>query len=486
MKYLFLFIFVSSTMLGYGQTTEKWTLQRCVEYAQKNNISVKQADVQARLAALQVQQAKYYQIPTLSLGTGVGVQFGRSIDRTTNIYTNTQALYQNVQANSNVTLYNWNRLKNNVNAAQFSAEAALADVEKASNDAALNVATYYLQVLSANEQINISKVQIQQTQTQLDITKKQVDAGALPELNQIELEAQLANDSSNYIGAKTTFQQSVLQLKAVLNLDAATPFEVDTPDVSTIPLESFAELQPEVVYALALNNQPLQKGNAFRLKAAQKNMQVAKAALYPTLGFGISLGTNFYNSFNQIDGYTFKGYAPVTGAEPIVKIGSANYYVQNPVFSVTQSKKNFGQLWQGWSNQITNNFGQGLGINLSIPIFNNGQSRIAYQQAKLNIKNTQLQNELADFTLKNNIYTAYTNAVLAAEKFNAGKKSVMSAQKAYDFALKRYEIGMLGTIDLITNQNNLLKAKLQQVANEYDYIFKMKLLEFYKGMGLKL
>jgi outer membrane protein len=484
MKYVFLFIFVSLTVLGYGQTTEKWTLQRCVEYALKNNISVKQADVQARLAALQVQQAKYYQIPTLSLGTGVGVQFGRSIDLTTNIYTNTQALYQNIQANSNVTLYNWNRLKNNVNAAQFSAEAALADVEKASNDAALNVATYYLQVLSANEQINISKVQIQQTQTQLDITKKQVVAGALPELNQIELEAQLANDSSNYIAAKTTFQQSVLQLKAVLNLDAATPFEVDTPDV--IPLESFADLQPEVVYALALNNQPLQKGNAFRLKAAQKNMQVAKAALYPTLGFGISLGTNFYNSFNQIDGYTFNGYAPITGAEPIVKIGSANYYVQNPVFSVTQSKKNFGQLWQGWSNQITNNFGQGLGINLSIPVFNNGQSRIAYQQAKLNIKNTQLQNELTDFTLKNNIYTAYTNAVLAAEKFNAGKKSVMSAQKAYDFALKRYEIGMLGTIDLITNQNNLLKAKLQQVANEYDYIFKMKLLEFYKGMGLKL
>jgi outer membrane protein len=261
-------------------------------------------------------------------------------------------------------------------AGQFSAEAAFADVEKASNDAALNVATYYLQVLSANEQINISKVQIQQTQTQLDITKKQVVAGALPELNQIELEVQLANDSSNYIAAKTTFQQSVLQLKAVLNLDAATPFEVDTPDV--IPLESFADLQPEVVYALALNNQPLQKGNGFRLKAAQENMQVAKAALYPTLGFGISLGTNFYNSCNQIDRYTFNGYAPITGAEPIVKIGSANYYVQNPVFSVTQSKKNFGQLWQGWSNQITNNFGQGLGINLSIPVFNNGQSRIAY------------------------------------------------------------------------------------------------------------
>lgn len=471
----------------FSQTnTEKWNLQKCVDYAMKHNISVKQADVQARIAALQLQQAKLYQYPTATLGSGVGVQLGRSIDRTTNIYSNTQALYQNFQAGSNVTLYNWNRLKNNVAASQFSAQAALADIEKAANDAALNVATYYLQVLSSKEQVKISQVQIQQTQSQLDITRKQVEAGALPELNFVELEAQLANDSSTLIAANSAYEQNILQLKAVLNLDAAAPFEVETPPVESIPLETLADMEPESVFQLALGNQPLQKANEFRIKAAQKNILVSRAQLYPTLGFGLNLSTNFYNSFKKTDGFLFNGYNPITGAEPVVNVGGTKYFVQSPNIQFTQSKRNFGQLWEGWSNQLNNNFGQGFGISLSVPIFNNGQNRIGYEQSKLNYKNTQLQKELADVTLKNNIYTAYTNAVSALEKFNAGKKSVMSAQKAYDFAVKRYDVGLLGTLDLITNQNNLLKAKLQQVANQYDYVFKMKLLEFYKGHGLKL
>jgi outer membrane protein len=104
----------------------------------------------------------------------------------------------------------------------------------------------------------------------------------------------------------------------------------------------------------------------------------------------------------------------------------------------------------------------------------------------LNYKNQTLNKESADMTLKQNIYTSYTNAVLSLQKFNAGKKGVESNQKAFEFATKRYEVGLLSTLDLLTNQNNLLRAKLQQVSNEYDYIFKMKLLEFYKGQGLKL
>jgi outer membrane protein len=102
------------------------------------------------------------------------------------------------------------------------------------------------------------------------------------------------------------------------------------------------------------------------------------------------------------------------------------------------------------------------------------------------LKNTVLQKDQANQTLKQNIYTAYTNAINAFEKLNAAKKSVESAQKVYDFSFKRYEIGLLSTLELITNQNNLITAKLQLVSSEYDYVFKMKLLEFYKGEGLKL
>jgi outer membrane protein len=125
-------------------------------------------------------------------------------------------------------------------------------------------------------------------------------------------------------------------------------------------------------------------------------------------------------------------------------------------------------------------------VGITVPIFNNGTTRITYENSKLNLRNLQLQSEQADYTLKQNIYTAYSNAVASFQKFTAGKKNVETTQKAYNVALRRYEIGLLGILDMITNQNNLTTAKLNLIANEYDYIFKMKLLEFYKGNGIKL
>lgn len=462
---------------------EKWDLRKCVVYARKNNISVKQADVQARIAALQEQLAVQARYPNASFNTGLGTQFGRSIDRTTNTYSNTQSLYQSLQLQTGIQVYNFDRLNNNLAYYRFTAKAALMDVEKSANDAALSVATYFLQVYSAKEQMEVAKVQILQTKTQLELTKKKVESGTLPELNLLELEAQLANDSTTYISTKVNYDQNILALKAVMNLDASVPFDVSVPNLPDIPIPGLADLQPEAVYAIALAQQPLQMANKFRTIAAEKNILVNKAQLYPSLSFGANLSSNFYNSFNKISGYSFNGYAE-NGDK--VQIGNNSYYVQSPNVSLQQSKRSFGQLWEGYSKQLENNFGQTLGFSLSVPMFNNGQYRSAYQQSKLAMQSQLLNKESADQTLKNNIYTAYSNVVSALQKKNAGQKSVEINQKAYDFAMKRYGLGLLGTLDLITNQNNLLKAKLQQVGYEYDFIFKIKLLEFYKGQGLQL
>lgn len=477
---------VAAPLLHAQQASENWDLRRCIEYALQFNISIKQADIQARIAALQAKQAKYNLYPSVNGSASTGVRFGRSIDPTTNAFATTQFLYQNFGVNAGVQLYNNGKLRHAEKAATFSAQAALADVAKASNDIAFNVATYYLQVLAAREQVKISEVQIAQTQNQADITKKRVDAGVLPELNLAEVNSQLASDSSNYYTAKGNYEQSLLSLRALLNLDTDVPFGIETPPVENIPLESFADLQPNFVYETALQYQPLQKANELRIKAAQKNLLVTKAQQYPTLTLGGNLSTNFSNSFKMATGVNFLGYAPVTGAESIVVLNNVNYYVQNPVFRVTQKSRSFGELWNGWGKQLDNNFGQNIGLMLNVPIFNNYSAKINYQTAQLNLKSAQLQKDQSDLKLKQDIYSAYTNAVTALQKFNAGKRTVESAQKAYDFASKRYEVGLLSSLDLITNQNNLLKAKLAQLTNQYDYVFKMKLLEFYKGVGLKL
>ena len=474
-------------MQSYAQrASDNWDLRHCIEHAIQFNISIQQADVQARIAALQAKQARNNLYPSLSGNTSTGVRFGRSIDPTTNTFATSQFLYQNFGINGGVQLYNNGRLKNNRAVAEFNARAALADVDKAKNDISFNVATYYLQILAAKEQVAIAEVQISQTHNQYDITRKRVDAGVLPELNLAEVESQLATDSSNYYAARGNYEQNLLAMRALLNLDTDVLFGIETPLVDQIPIEPFSELQPEPVYQMAIANQPLQKANEFRIKAAQKNVLATKSQMYPTLTLGGNLSTSFSNSFKTNSGFSFQGYSPITGSEPIITLNNVNYYVQTPLFKLTQTARSFNNLWDGWSNQLNNNFGQNVGLSISIPIFNNGQARISYQESKLNLKSAQLQKSQSDQTLRQNIYTAYTNAVTALQKFNAGKKTVEAAQKAYDFGSKRYEAGLLSSLDLITLQNNLLRSKVQQLSNQYDYVFKMKLLEFYKGKGIRL
>ncbi len=486
MRTIFSFIFLGFSLALTAQTPTQWDLRTCVEYAIKHNISVQQADIQARLAKLQADQAKYNQLPTVSGASGVGMRLGRSIDPVTNAFTTTQFLYNNFGLNGGIQLYNNNRLNNTAAASNYNWLASIADLQTASNDISLNVATFYLQVLSSIEQSEIAKIQIVQTTEQLAATKKRVEVGLLPEINLLELETQLANDSSNYITAISNVEQSKLSLKALLNLDAAEVFEIVAQPVDKIKLQGFADLQPDYVFGVAEQNLPNIKAANLRLKAAEKNRLVAKAGFYPTLSFGYSLSTNFSNSFKYISGVEPAGYSSISPNSPFVTVGSAKYFVQSPLYNTITTNRDFSSVWNGWGRQLDNNFGQNFGLQLSIPIFNANQSKTAYQQSKLNYQLASLQQENAQRKLKQDIYAAYTNAVVASNKLNATQKAVTSAEKAYSFATKRYELGLLGTIELLNNQNNFLKAKVNYKAAQYEYVFRIKLLEFYKGEALSL
>jgi outer membrane protein len=461
-----------------AQTAEKWDLRKCVDHALKNNISVRQADVQARIVALTYEQSKLSQLPSVNMQNSAGYQFGRSIDPTTNLFTNEEILGSNHALNVNMDLFNWFSKKNTIAANRYQAEAYTQGVEKAKNDIALNVANAYLQILLNAEQIKISDVQVKQSIEQVNIIKKQVDAGALPELNLAEMETQLANDSSTLITSQANYTLSILQLKALLNIDADVPFDVEIPPVELIPVEPLAELDPARVYALATANLPQQKINDLNLLAAIKNVAAAKGGLYPTLSFFGGLDTR-YSTLQDTRVNTF--------TRDYIVIGEANVGgIKYPVTTLEQQVIPTSFSRNTYFKQLNENFGQSFGLGLNIPIFNGGSVRTNWNKARLNQKNVELQNELDSKTLKQDIYQAHANALAALQKFNASDKSVETAQKAYNFAKKRFDVGLLNTIDLITNQNNLFRAKINKVSAQADYVFKMKLLEFYKGQGLKL
>jgi outer membrane protein len=334
----------------------------------------------------------------------------------------------------------------------------------------------YLQILLTKEQVNIARIQLNQTGSQLESVIKQVKAGNLPELNQVQLESQFATDSSNLVTAISSVNQYLLQMQILLNLDPATPFDVESPSVDAIPVENIADLQPEYVYGLAKVNMPQQQVDVFNLQAAQRSVKAAKAQMYPTFSMFGSLGSAFNSKAEQIVSVT-----PINPVIGTVTVNSTTYNVF-PIQPVQQT--NFGKM--AYFEQINQNFRQSIGIGVSIPILNGGSLRSGWLRSKLTLSQVELTKEQNSQTLKQDIYKAYNDATAALEKFSANKKAVEASQKAYDFAKKRFDLGLLSTYDLLNTQNTLLQAKTNLLYAQYDYLFKIKLLEFYKGQGLKL
>jgi outer membrane protein len=457
---------------------EKWDLRRCVDYALANNISIKQNEVQERVGELTYIQSKDSRWPTANFGLAYGLQNGRSIDPTTNQFISQQVGVVNPQLQSGVTLFNFFSIKNTIEANRLGFEATKQQTNRLRNDIALNVAAAFLQALLSFEQANIAKVQVEQTIEQLNATRKRVDAGALPELNAQMLESQLATDSATLISGQNQYQLNLLALKNLLNMDAATYFDIASPPVDKIPVVPLSELEPELVYSIAVQTQPLQKENELRLKSAIKTTAATKAQMYPSIGGFVNLNSSFSSAQKTI----FEG-TPTVSFEPsglYVPINGTNVdvYAPNPKYP--------NQLNANLLRQFDRNFRQSFGINLNVPIFNGGQFRTNYRKAQLNERTISLQMVADSQALKQNIYQAYENALTALQSFNSRTKAIDAAQRSYDLGVKRYENGLLPTLDLTILQNNLTRAKIDAVSSHYDYIFRLKILEFYKGQGLKL
>ncbi|WP_223152099.1 TolC family protein [Chitinophaga qingshengii] len=425
---------------------DTWSLKRCVDYAMEHSITVKQQEVQKRLADLTLQQSRLSMIPGFSGQINAGYSDGRTNDIVTNQYINQSIFNASGQLSMGGDIFNWFSKQNTIAANRLDAESNSFLLQKARNDLAFNVATAFLQILLKTEQVKVNEVQVHQTLSNLDNTKKLVIAGSVPESNQADLEAQLAQDSTNLVTAKNDVILSILQMKAYLNLGFDIAFVPEIPEnVSSLPITPLGEMDPEMVYSAALTTYPLVKSDELRIKSADKTFRATRGQLYPALTIGGGLSTGYAN----------------------------NFYDRN------MKLVPFGQ-------QIDNTFNKNIGLGLRIPIFNGYQQRTAVSKAKVNVYNMQLNRDLDNQKLRQDIYTAHANAVAALQKYNASATGVMAAQKAYDFATKRFNLGLMNTIDYITTQTRLFKAQIDKVSAQYDYIFKMKLLEFYRDQRISL
>gem|GEM_PF-3139 len=459
---------------------DSWSLQRSIDYALANNIDIRQQVVQKRLAELTLHQSKMARIPTLSAGLNGSYANGRNIDPNTNTFITSAVTSYNGGLTAGANVFSFFYQQNTIAANKYNYQAQDKLLEKAKNDVAFNIATAFLQILLNTEQVHISEVQVKLTLDNLANTKKLVIAGSVPESNQADLEAQLATDSVNLVNAQNQVIQSTLQMKALLNLSFDQPYVPQIPDnIAEIPLPRLDEVDPEMVYSAANSNNPLIKADQLLIKSSERSYSAYRAQMYPSLSVSGQAYSLYSNSAKNGEPVSIKGVQSVDVGT--VKIGADEYTVKNNVYEY-----NMKYTVIPFNDQLSNNFKQTFGVALNIPILNGWTYRTNTQKAKLNIETQRLTMEKDNQKLRQDIYTAHANAVSALQKFYAASRGVDASQKAYDFATKRFDLGLMNTIDYITTQSKLFNAQINKVSAQYDYIFKMKLLEFYRDQKIAL
>ncbi len=467
------FLFFTCTQ---AKAQEVWSLERCITHAVDNNITIKQAQATVATNELAQKQAKASRYPNVNASVNAGNQYGRTIDPTTNQFLNQSIGFNSMSLNAGVNVFSGGQIHHQVKQAQWDTKAAQADAENSINTLALNVASAYLSILQAEEQLNNAGNRVKQSQEQLANTNKLIEAGNTPAGERFTIEAQIARDEQAQIIALNSLELGFLNLKQLLQLEPDYPMSIERPGVaisSTIDPETLALGE---LYQQALATQPNVKAADYRMQSADESISLAKAAYYPTVSLFGSLTSNYSTQFRK---FTPTGEVRKDPFPTLVEISGMDV----PVFFyspeiIVEDLKYFPQLDQ--------NFGQSLGVNVSIPIYSNHRNKLSVERARLNRVTSEMQNTQVRQQLKNDIQTAIANARSAKLQMAAAEKTLEAQKNAYVNTEKRHAIGGANSLELTTAKNNLDIAQNDLITAKYDYLFRLKIIDFYLGVPITL
>lgn len=448
---------------------QKWTLQQCIEQGLKNNISIMQADVNQQINKISYEQSRANILPTLNGGATHTYNIGRTIDRYTNTFANSTVLSQNFYLGTQVTLWSGLTQYNTIKQNQYSYLATKETVEQRKNDLALNIATNFLQVIYNNELVKISQNQVDISKEQLDRVKKLVDAGSLAKSNEYDVAAQLATDEFSFVSAKNNYALSMLTLKQLINLDTLNNFDIEQPNFSE-PQEALLNVTAWDVYQTALKNQHNIKSAEYSLLSSEKSLAAARGRVSPSVSFSGSIGTGYSGLAKDFVSASITGYQE-SG------ITSGGDIVYTPTFtSITKNTP--------FANQFKDNVNKSLGFTLNVPLFNGLSTYSSIKTAKLQTLNSKYNYDLTKQQLYKTIAQAFADAQSSFNKYNAAKLAEQAASQSFNFTKQKYDAGAISAFDFSTAKNRWLKSQSDVLNAKYDYIFKLKVLDFYQGKSL--
>jgi outer membrane protein len=437
--------------LSANAQEKKWTLDECVTYALENNISIKQTALDSETALIDKRGALGNFLPSLNASGSHSWNIGLNQDITTGLLQNKTTQFTSAGASIGVDIYKGLQNQNTLRRARLSLIAAQYQLTKMQEDIALNVANAFLQVLFNKENLKVQIVQMKINEKQLSRSQELVNAGTIPRGDLLDVQATLASDNQKVISAENTLLISKLSLAQLLQLDSFEKFDI-VDDTMVKDENNILAQEPTAIYDKAKESRTELKIAQTNLEIAQKNVAIAKGGFQPTL-------QGFYN-FNSRISYSDIALRDSSGA--IIGVQSAP-----PFFS-----------------QFSDNKGQSYGVQLNIPIFNGFSARNNVERSKVNLEKSKIALEQQNLDLQRNVYTAFADAKGALKSHESALIALESRQLAYSYAQDRFDVGLMNSFDLNQSQTLLSNAQSEVLRSKYDYIFKIKILEFYFGIPI--
>jgi outer membrane protein len=472
--FIFLFILAATTMNAQAPAAGKaWSLEECIAYGLTNNIQVKQSELNTELSKVNLVQSEGNLLPSLNANASHSYNIGRTIDRFTNQFADSKVLSQNLSISTDVTIFSGLQNINSIRENRYNYLASKYDVDKMKNDVSLNIATAYLQALYTMDAVTNARNQMGLTLLQVNRTKILVDAGSVAKGVLLDIQAQLASEELNLTEAQNQFDIALLSLTQLLNLPSTEGFSIVKPDLSAIN-ESLLTSNPNQIYTSAVSNLPEVKSAEFKLKGADKAVNVAWGGLSPRLIFSASYGTGYSGASQRAIGEpTFNGYA----WQGDVTSGGDSVY--SPTFTLPSYEK------IPYSDQYHDNVNKSFGFYLTIPIFNKLQTKSSIDRARIQKQNAELTIESTKLQIMKNVQQAYADANAGLKKYYSSMRALEATEESFKYTEQKFNVGMVNSTDYSTAKNKMTKAQSDLLQAKYEYVFKAKVLDFYQGKPLK-
>ena len=469
MKTFVTFLLSIMTFVVYAQG-KAYTLEECVLIALDKNISIKQSEINLEGSKIDKSDAMGNFLPQLNAQSQHIWNSGLSQNITTGLIENLTTQFSSFGANVGVTIFNGRQNINQLAKANLNLIAGQYELDDMKDDISLFVANAFLQVKFNRELAQVQRYQLELTQKDVKRTQDRISAGVLTRADIYEIEANLAQQEQSLIQAENSYRLSRISLAQLLLITDYEKFDISSEDFE-IPISEILLKNPKDIFEKALTFRNDIKLGVTNIEIAKKDIDIAKGTLAPSV-------SAFYNYNTRI---SYSDILVQTGNTLEVPVG---FVKDNGALVVTQFPERQLAEPLSFGNQFGQNDGHSYGLSLNIPIFNGSAARNNIKRRVLNLERIENQFEQTKLDLENTINQAYNNAEGALKFFQASDKTLIARKQAFEIANNRFEAGVMNSFDFIQAKQRYEIASSDIIRAKYDYIFKLKVLEFYFGLKL--